>query len=285
MTALDKFREVSRLLKTFGIEDAPKEAEILITETLGIDKTSLYSGRHEISENDSKRIDSLALRRTKREPLQYILGHADFLGLRFKLGKGVLIPRPETEILAEEAIKILKNKKAESASVLDLCTGSGCIAITIAKHFSDASVFGIDISDTALRYAEENALLNDVKNVIFLKGDLYEPLRLINPQMRFDMIISNPPYIRSEDIRSLQTEIKDWEPVEALNGGEDGLEYYRKILEGCKEFLVDGGDLLLEVGDIRGVIEIARSHNLRIVSVIKDLSGIDRVIHLSLNHS
>lgn len=285
MTALEKFREVSRLLKTFGIEDASKEAEILITETLGINKTSLYSGRHEISESDSKRIDSFVLRRSKREPLQYILGHIDFLGLRFNLGRGVLIPRPETEILAEEAIKILKNKKAESASVLDLCTGSGCIAITIAKHFSNASVFGIDISDTALRYAEENALLNDVKNVIFLKGDLYEPLRLINPQMRFDMIVSNPPYVRSEDIRSLQPEIKDWEPVEALNGGEDGLEYYRKILEGCKEFLVDGGDLLLEVGDIRGVIEIARSHNLRIVSVIKDLSGIDRVIHLSLNHS
>lgn len=285
MTALEKFREVSRLLKTFGIEDASKEAEILITETLGINKTSLYSGRHEISESDSKRIDSFVLRRSKREPLQYILGHIDFLGLRFNLGRGVLIPRPETEILAEEAIKILKNKKAESASVLDLCTGSGCIAITIAKHFSNASVFGIDISDTALRYAEENALLNDVKNVIFLKGDLYEPLRLINPQMRFDMIVSNPPYVRSEDIRSLQPEIKDWEPVEALNGGEDGLEYYRKILEGCKEFLVDGGDLLLEVGDIRGVIEIARSNNLRIVSVIKDLSGIDRVIHLSLNHS
>lgn len=285
MTALDKFREVSRLLKTSGIEDAPKEAEILITETLGIDKASLYSGRHEISERDSKRIDSLVLRRSKREPLQYILGHVYFLGLRFNLGKGVLIPRPETEILAVEAIKILKNKKAEEAYVLDLCTGSGCIAITIAKHFSDTSVFGIDISDTVLRYAEENALLNDVKNVIFLKGDLYEPLRLMNSQMKFDMIVSNPPYVRSKDIRSLQPEIKDWEPVEALNGGEDGLEFYRRIIGECRDFLTDSGDLLLEVGDIKGVIEIARSDNLRIVSVIKDLSGIDRVIHLSLNHS
>lgn len=285
MTALDKFREVSHLLKTSGIEDAPKEAEILITETLGIDRTSLYSGRYKITEDDSRRIDSLLQRRLKLEPLQYILGHVQFLGLRFNIGRGVLIPRPETEILAEEVIKILKGRNIESPSVLDLCTGSGCIAITIAKYLPDAMVYGIDMSETALRFAEENALLNNVRNIKFLRGDLYEPLRMINFQMRFDVIVSNPPYIRSGDIKSLQPEIKDWEPVEALNGGEDGLKYYRKIIEGCKDFLIDNGDLLLEVGDSGGVIEIARSNNLRIVSVIKDLSGIDRVLRLSLNHS
>lgn len=285
MTALDKLREAARLLKTSGIEDAPKEAEILITETLCIDKTSLYSGKYEISEGDSKRIDSFLLRRLKREPLQYILGHVEFLGLRFNIGRGVLIPRPETEILALEAIKILKKRKDLKPSILDLCTGSGCIAITIAKHFTDAFVWGIDTSDTALRYAQENALLNNVKNVIFLKGDLYEPLRLMNSQMKFDMIVSNPPYIRSKDIKSLQPEIKDWEPIEALNGGEDGLECYRRIIGECRDFLSDYGVLLLEVGDSKGVIDIAKSNNLRIISVIKDLSGIDRVICLSLNHS
>lgn len=282
MTALDKFREVSAILKTSGIEDAPKEAEILITETLGIDRTSLYSGKYEITEDDSRRIDSLLQRRLKREPLQYILGHVEFNGLRFNIGRGVLIPRPETEILAEEAIKILKDKKIKGPSVLDLCTGSGCIAITIAKHLPDAMVYGIDMSETALRFAEENALSNNVRNIKFLRGDLYEPLRMMNFQMRFDMIVSNPPYIRSGDIKSLQPEIKDWEPVEALNGGEDGLKYYRKIIEGCKDFLIDNGDLLLEVGDSGGVIEIARSNNLRIVSIIKDLSGIDRVLRISI---
>lgn len=282
MTALDKLREVSRLLRSHDIEDAPKEAEILITETLCIDKASLYSGRYEISESDSKRIDSFLLRRLKREPLQYILGHVEFLGLRFNVGRGVLIPRPETEILALEAIRILKNRKDSKPSILDLCTGSGCIAITIAKHFPDAFVWGIDTSDTALRYAQENALLNDAKNVIFLKGDLYEPLRLMNSQMKFDMIVSNPPYIKTEDIKSLQPEIKDWEPVEALNGGEDGLECYRRIIGECKDFLADNGVLLLEVGDSKGVIEIAKSNNLRIVTVIKDLSGIERVLHLSI---
>lgn len=284
MTALDKLKEVSAILKTAGIEDAPKEAEILITETLGIDRTSLYSGRYKITEDDSRRIDSLLQRRLKREPLQYIFGHVEFLGLRFNIGRGVLIPRPETEMLAEEAIRILKSKKPSGANILDLCTGSGCIAITIARHLPESFVYGVDISEAALSYAEENALLNDVRNVRFLRGDLYEPLK-IGPEIRFDMIISNPPYIRSEDIKSLQPEIRDWEPLEALNGGEDGLEYYRRIIGGCRDFLMDKGEVLLEVGDSRGVIDIARSYNMRVLSVIKDLSGIDRVLRLSLNHS
>ncbi|MFN3480517.1 MAG: peptide chain release factor N(5)-glutamine methyltransferase [Thermodesulfovibrionales bacterium] len=284
MTALDKLKEVSAILKTAGIEDAPKEAEILITETLGIDRTSLYSGRYKITEDDSRRIDSLLQRRLKREPLQYIFGHVEFLGLRFNIGRGVLIPRPETEMLAEEAIRILKSKKPSGANILDLCTGSGCIATTIARHLPESFVYGVDISEAALSYAEENALLNDVRNVRFLRGDLYEPLK-IGPEIRFDMIISNPPYIRSEDIKSLQPEIRDWEPLEALNGGEDGLEYYRRIIGGCRDFLMDKGEVLLEVGDSRGVIDIARSYNMRVLSVIKDLSGIDRVLRLSLNHS
>lgn len=285
MTALDKLKEVSYLLKSSGIEDAPKEAEILITEVTGIDRTSLYLGRLEITEKDSKRIDSLLQRRLKREPLQYILGYVEFLGLRFNTGRGVLIPRPETELLAEEAIRILKSRKPYGANVLDLCTGSGCIAISIAKHLLHAMVYGIDISETALGYAEKNALLNNARNVKFLRGDLYEPLKSVSPEIRFDMIVSNPPYIRSEDIKSLQPEIRDWEPLEALNGGEDGLEYYRRIIGGCRDFLTDKGEVLLEVGDSKGVIDIARSSNMRVLSVTKDLLGIDRILRLSLNHS
>lgn len=277
MTALEKFREVSRLLKSFGIEDAPKEAEILITYAIGIDKTSLYSCKHDITDEDSKRIDSLVIRRSRREPLQYILGYVEFLGLRFNLSRSVLIPRPETEILAQEAIRTLRDK---NGYVLDLCTGSGCIAITIAKNISGVTVFGIDISEDALRYAEENARLNSTRNIRFLKGDLYEPLRLMIPQLRFDLIVSNPPYIRSDDIKSLQPEIKEWEPLEALNGGYDGLYYYRRVLGECRDFLAEDGTVLLEVGDSKGVIEIARENNLKVLSIIKDLSGIERVIHL-----
>lgn len=282
MTALEKFREVSRLLKSFGIEDAPKEAELLITSILGITKTSLYSGKYEITEEDSKKIDSLTIRRIRREPLQYILGYVEFLGLKFNLGKGVLIPRPETEILAQEAIKTLKNK---NGYVLDLCTGSGCIAITIAKNFPEAIVFGIDISEDALRYAEENARLNNTKNIQFLKGDLFEPLRLMSPKIRFDLIVSNPPYIKSEDIKSLQPEIRNWEPLEALNGGPDGLYYYRRIISELRDFLAEAGTVLVELGDSNKVMEIAKANNFKVLSITKDLSGIDRVMHLVLNHS
>ncbi len=277
MTALEKFREVSRLLKSFGIEDAPKEAEILITYATGIDKTSLYSGKYEITEEDAKRIDSIVIRRSRREPLQYILGYVEFLGLRFNLGRGVLIPRPETEILAQEAIRTLKNKKGY---VLDLCTGTGCIAIAIAKNFPEVTIFGIDISEVALRYAEENARLNNTMNIRFVRGDLYEPLRSMIPMVGFDLIVSNPPYIRSDDIKSLQPEIKDWEPLEALNGGHDGLYYYRRILGECRDFLAEDGTVLLEVGDSKGVIDIATENNLKVLSIIKDLSGIERVVHL-----
>lgn len=277
MTALEKFREVSRLLRSFGVEDAPKEAEVLITGVLGIDKISLYCGRYEITEEDSKRIDSLANRRSKREPLQYILGYVEFYGLRFNLGRGVLIPRPETEILVQEAMKILKNSKGY---VLDLCTGSGCIAITIAKKNPDVIVYGVDISEDALRFAKENALLNDTRNVKFLKGDLFEPLRLISPRIKFDLIVANPPYIKSEEITSLQPEIKDWEPLDALNGGSDGLGYYRRIIGECRDFLAEEGTVLLELGDSNGVIEIAKDNGFKILSIRRDLSGIDRVIHL-----
>lgn len=282
MTALEKFREISRLLKSFGIEDAPKEAELLITSILGITKTSLYSGKYEITEEDSKKIDSLTIRRIRREPLQYILGYVEFLGLKFNLGKGVLIPRPETEILALEAIKTIKNK---NGYVLDLCTGSGCIAITIAKSFPEAIVFGIDISEDALRYAEENARLNNTKNIQFLKGDLFEPLRLMSPKIRFDLIVSNPPYIKSEDIKSLQPEIRNWEPLEALNGGPDGLYYYRRIINELRDFLAEAGTVLVELGDSNEVMEIAKANSFKVLSITKDLSGIDRVMHLVLNHS
>jgi len=281
MTALDKFREVSRLLNSSGIDDAPREAEILITETLGISKTELYSGRYEITDEESIRVDSLALRRSKREPLQYILGFVEFLGLRFHLGKGVLIPRQETELLAQEAIRLLKDRKTGNARVLDLCTGSGCIAITIARNLPDTVVYAIDISETALKYACENARLNNVKNVIFMKGDLYEPLKLSGHKIRFDLIASNPPYIRRKEIETLQPEIREWEPIEALNGGEDGLDYYRRIIGNSREFLTGEGEILLEVGDPDGVREIAISRGFKIISAIKDLSGFERILRLA----
>jgi len=279
MTLIDKLKEVSAFLGSKGIEDAVKEAEMLITEVLCINRVTLYSGDLEISDETSRDIDSLAARRAAGEPIQYIIGHVDFYGLNINVGRGVLIPRPETELLVEETIKQIKKRFTLHRSrftVLDLCTGSGCIALCIAKHLPDADVFGTDISEEALRYALYNADLNGIENVTFLRGDLYEPVK----GMRFDAIVANPPYIRRMDIKNLQPEINLWEPVEALDGGEDGLQFYREILHRSAEHLKDGGLIIMEVGsgEAEDVSIIAGAQGLRCTSVVRDYSGIRRVL-------
>ena len=297
MTTIEKLREVSAFLKSQGIEDAAKEAEILIIETLRISKSTLYAGRFEMSEDESKQIDALASRRAKREPLQYIIGNVEFCGLKIKVGQGVLIPRPETELLAEEVIKAISTSNPPSPpftkgghwgitkselKILDLCTGSGCLALAIAKQFPEAMVYGTDISKDAIRYANENAKLNGIKNVSFLKGSLYEPLKQLISKipLKFDIIVSNPPYIKSDEIPCLQPEINKWEPRNALDGGEDGLNYYRTILSEARTYLAFSGAIFLEIGEGQAaeVSEIAMQNCFRNISVIKDYAGIERII-------
>jgi len=275
-------------------------------------------------------IDSFLDRSSKREPLQYILGYVDFLGMKIKVGKGVLIPRPETELLAEVAIRTVRSQQSDqpllisnppsppfskgglggfekggskggnedsggisnlslvtrhsSLFILDLCTGSGCLALALAKEFPDARVYGTDISEVAIEYAEKNAEINGIKNVTFLKGSLFEPLRELfaahHSLITFDLIVSNPPYIKRGDIKILQPEIKDWEPVEALDGGEDGLNYYRAIIPESRNYLKDSGCIILELGisqadEVRNVAEHA---GFRDISFKKDYAGIERII-------
>src|SRR3989337_2036889 len=216
MRALDKLKEPTEFLKRYGIEDAGREAEIIITHCIGINRTVLYRDNPKIREEEIERIDEFLKRRSKREPLQYILGYVDFYGLKIKVGKGVLIPRPETELLAEEAIKAVKREALSVMRILDLCTGSGCLALALAKEFPDARVYGTDTSENAIRYAKENAELNCINNVTFLLGNLFNPIEKLvthhSSFVTFDLIISNPPYIRRNDIKNLQLEIKDWEP-------------------------------------------------------------------------
>ena len=201
-------------------------------------------------------------RRVTREPIQYILGSIDFLGLTIKVGHGVLIPRPETELLAEEAIRFSRKdtnppfppfskggqggitESEQSPTLLrflDLCTGSGCLALALARAFPDALVYGTDSEEAAISYAEENARTNGIENVLFLKGSLFEPIEkhFAVPGERpvFDIIVSNPPYIRRDDLKKLQPEVKDWEPIPALDGGEDGLDFYREIISGAGTYL------------------------------------------------
>ena len=294
MNALEALKITGKSLEDAGIDNAGKEAELIISHCLGADRLVLYRDNPAITEDVNIRIKEYSERRIKREPLQYILGYVEFCGLRIKVGKGVLIPRPETEMLAGEAIKVLRGQAAEGRryvdssgspfNILDLCTGTGCVALALAGDFNDASVYGIDISELALKYAKQNAELNGINNVAFLQGDLFDPvekyLRSQTSRLEFALIVSNPPYIKSGDIKNLQPEIRDWEPVEALTGGEDGLDYYRRIISGSKNYLTNSGHLVLELGFEQSIAvrKIAEDAGYRTIVFIKDYAGIERIM-------
>lgn len=270
-------RQIASTLRRLGIEDAEKESELIIRETIGIDRVKLYTENPFLSKAEIKAVNEKGIRRRQREPLQYILGYTEFYGLKIKVGTGVLIPRPETELVVEELINILKEK--HSANVLDLCTGSGCISVSLARHLSYAEVYAVDVSERALRYAEENKEYHGLKNITILKGRLFEPVK----GMRFDVIVSNPPYIKSDVIDSLQPEVRDWEPKEALDGGEDGLYFFKEILRDAHHYLKPGAWVILEVGvgQADEVKDIAKGSGLSLVSKIKDYANIERVLVLS----
>jgi len=314
MRALDKLKEAADFLKRYAIEDAVREAEIILIHCLGTDRTAFFRDNPKIYEKEFEKIDEFLVRRSKREPLQYILGYVEFYGLKIKVGKGVLIPRPETELLAEIAIKTVRQKlnpplptnnpllppfnkggmggfkkgkgggiTNSSLSILDLCTGSGCLALVLAREFSHALVYGTDISEIAIRYAKENAKLNSISNVTFLEGNLFEPITQFVARyashVTFDIIVSNPPYIKSGEIKNLQPEIKDWEPLSALNGGKEGLDYYRAIITEAKNYLKQGGCLILELGDSQAdvVTKMAEDTDFKQISLVKDYAGIERI--------
>jgi release factor glutamine methyltransferase len=300
--AIDGLREISTILRGYGIEESQKEAEIILTDFTGVERVAFYRDNPVLSLVQWEAITRVIGRRHEREPLQYILGYVDFCGLKIRVGPGVLIPRPETELVVEEAIKTVVGGQSTVGSqrspeerilsdsglstgggrlkILDLCTGSGCLALSLAKQFGKAEVFGTDVSEKSLEYAVENAGINGIKNVAFLKGDLYEPVK----DRRFDIIVSNPPYIKRAEIPSLSPEIRLWEPVEALDGGKDGLEFYRRILSRSADYLAGHGSLIVELGygEVRDVMKIAEKSGLRLVSLVRDYSGIERVLCLAL---
>jgi release factor glutamine methyltransferase len=180
--------------------------------------------------------------------------------------------------MAEHAIREGKRQKAEGKSrkILDLCTGSGCLALSLAKEFSDAMVLGVDISPDALDYARKNAELNGVRNIEFIRGDLFEPLE---PSSRFDLIISNPPYIRSDDIEGLQPEVSRWEPLSALDGGPEGLDFYKRMIPAARGFLNNGGMLIFELGFgcVGEVVNMLDDSGYSDIKTIRDYAGIERI--------
>ncbi|MCL5023695.1 MAG: peptide chain release factor N(5)-glutamine methyltransferase [Nitrospirae bacterium] len=293
MRAADAFREVSTELRSCGVEDAGKEAEVICARFAGIERVAFYRDNPVVSGDQLEGIRQALARRKMREPLQYIVGYADFYGLKIKVGPGVLIPRPETELIVEEAIKFLAegtvgSREEENAMrrtpralrILDLCTGSGCVALALAKEIGNAVVYGTDSSEKALEYADLNARMNNAEDVTFLKGDLYEPVE----GLQFDLVVSNPPYVRRKAIDSLQPEIAAWEPREALDGGEDGLAFYRRIFALASRHLAPEGSLIVELGDgeAEAAVRIAGEAGLVCASLIRDYGGIERVLRLVL---
>lgn len=278
MRALEKIQEISEILKQNNFIFPEKEAQDIVCHVLKIDKVKVYSHNPEINKDNLKKIDSLVLRRLKREPLQYIIGKCDFFNIKIKVGKEVFIPRPETEILVEELIKIEEAKTQKNIFLLDLCTGSGCIALAIAKNLPNLKAFGVDISEKAIAYAQQNKKSNNISNAFFVVGDLFSPFR----KNSFFYITANPPYIKTDEIESLQPEIRNYEPKQALNGGKTGLYYYEKILKEAHEYLVKEGLILMEIGINQSnmIKEIANNRGFEVIKIVNDLAGIERVMIL-----
>lgn len=259
--------------KQFADKDIDaSDAEWIYSIVLGIKRSDLTKTKI-IKPAETRRISEIVEKRMTGRPLWYILGDVDFYDCKIKVDERVLIPRPETELLAEQAVRLIE----DGDKVLDMCTGSGCIAVSIAKHCKNKNVqvTAVDVSDAALMVARENANLNSV-DINFVQSDLFNRVH-----GRFNVIVCNPPYIKSREIPYLQKEVKDYEPRIALDGGDDGLDFYRIIAQEVKRFIVHGGMLILEVGEGQAeeVLKLFEKRDYAMVG--KDLNGVDRFLKIA----
>lgn len=261
----------STVLEQAGVSEAKLDAWLLMETVCKINRTFYYSHLEEAMTLEQQSEYEIAIRkRAERIPLQYITGEQEFMGLNFKVNSNVLIPRQDTETLVEEALKICQ----PGMKVLDLGTGSGCIVISLMKNAHGMTATGSDISKQALLVAKENARLHEVE-IDWVRSNLYE-----NISGRFDLIVSNPPYIAQADILELMPEVRDFEPVGALDGGADGLDFYRQIIAKGKDYLNKDGYLYLEIGYDQGpaVTNMMCAAGYREVAVIRDLAHKERVV-------
>ena len=275
------FAKALDLLKSSGIENVEYDIKAILTDTFGLDLNKFILDMDNEFEPD-KDLEAKYLSRIEKRkmhiPLQYIINKQNFYGLDFYVDESVLIPRYDTENIVDRIVKDCKENKC--LSVLDLCTGSGCIAVCLKKNGFE-KVYAADISDKALSVAKHNANLNNA-DIIFLQSDLYENFP---KEIRFDIIVSNPPYISTDKIAELETQVKDFEPKLALDGGKDGLDFYKKILKLSKDFINKSGRLYLEIGydQAKEVVDLAKKEGYYNIQIIKDLSGRDRGISMSVD--
>lgn len=278
-------------LEQAGIDEAALDARLLLEFVCDTDRnTLLVHGDREVSGEEGGRYRDLIGRRAAHVPLQHLTGYQEFMGLTFLVNKNVLVPRQDTEVLVEEVMKNLH----DGMRILDMCTGSGCILLSLLHYSNDCAGVGVDLSGPALAVAGENyERLRGERpemNAVFLEGDLFEALagngkdgsgKGTCPEEKFDIIVSNPPYIETDEILNLMPEVREHEPVTALDGGADGLVFYRRIARDAAAYLNGGGMLFFEIGcgQADSVREIMEQAGFREVQVVKDFAGLDRVVY------
>lgn len=259
-------------LAAAGIEEAELDARLLLEEICGTDRnTLLVHGDRNVTEEELAQYREMLEKRSVHIPLQQIIGRQSFMGLDFYVDENVLIPRQDTELLVEEALQELH----DGMRILDMCTGSGCILLSLLKYSNDCEGIGADISEEALKVAERNRVQLGLKNAAFIKSDLFEAV-----EGKFDLLVSNPPYICSDVIDTLMPEVREHEPRQALDGSADGLHFYRRILAECRTYLKPGGILLFEIGYDQGeaVKRLMEENGFLEVEVKKDYGRLDRVV-------
>ena len=276
MTYRECYEQGCRTLQAAGIEEAALDARLLLEAVCGTDRNDLLvHGEQPVAPEAEEKYFGWIGKRAGRIPLQQLTGEQDFMGLTFTVNENVLIPRQDTEILVEEVLKELH----DGMRVLDMCTGSGCILLSLLHYSNDCEGLGVDLSAEALEVAGRNVLKvltpEKAEHVHFLQSDLFEKV-----EGKFEIIVSNPPYIASAEVDRLMPEVRDHEPRMALDGSADGLVFYRKITEQAGSYLKEGGKLCFEIGYDQGdeVRELMETHGFADVQVLKDLAGLDRVV-------
>ncbi|MDR1418166.1 MAG: peptide chain release factor N(5)-glutamine methyltransferase [Endomicrobium sp.] len=261
-------------LKSKGLLEYKFDAEALLSFLLQIKCSKLpFLYNQILSIEQLRQFERYILRRSKREPVAYITGYTGFMGFEFKVNKKVLIPRPETELLVEAVLKMAK--KQTELKILDLCTGSGCIAISLAKIGEFKTITAIDIDKFALKVAKENAKINDIESINFIKSNLFTNLE----ENKFDIIISNPPYVSDEEYAFLEKDLM-YEPKHALVAKKDGLFFYTEIAKNAKKFFNNNGHIFLELNSnkVNQIKQLFVGNNFEDIEIIKDYSGLSRIL-------
>jgi release factor glutamine methyltransferase len=282
LTISEAIREGARRLRASGVSEDRRAAGLLLSYTLGVDRTHLLTKSNEpVDEASYQAYLALVDRRAAGEPSQYITGHQEFYGLDFIVNRAVLIPRPETELLVEQVIKLTRESHESAPLIVDAGTGSGCIAVTIAANITNARVIATDVSSAALEVAQKNAERHGVLlRIEFLEGDLLEPLAKLKLHGKVDLLASNPPYVEEKTAEAIQREVREWEPRVALFGGEDGLDFYRRLFVDGLKYVKPGGYLVCEIGynQLDRISDLMNGSPWELIDVRRDLQGIPRTL-------